>query len=64
MAMPVKLRIFFQRSFDAVTCNPPYRKINSGRVNPAEEKAIARHEIQDEKRKKGVKSTFDYLRIS
>lgn len=32
-------------SFDAVTCNPPYRKINSGRINPSEEKAIARHEI-------------------
>lgn len=37
--------IFPAHSFDAVTCNPPYRKINSGRINPGEEKAIARHEI-------------------
>ncbi|MEN6620579.1 MAG: SAM-dependent methyltransferase, partial [Smithella sp.] len=37
--------LFPAHSFDAITCNPPYRKINSGRVNPAEEKAIARHEI-------------------
>ena len=38
--------IFPAHSFDAVTCNPPYRKINSGRINPSEEKAIARHEIE------------------
>jgi tRNA1Val (adenine37-N6)-methyltransferase len=38
--------IFPAHSFDAVTCNPPYRKINSGRINPGEEKAIARHEIK------------------
>lgn len=37
--------IFPAHSFDAATCNPPYRKINSGRINPGEEKAIARHEI-------------------
>lgn len=37
--------VFPAHSFDAVTCNPPYRKMNSGRVNPSEEKAIARHEI-------------------
>ena len=28
-----------------VVCNPPYRKINSGRINPHSEKAGARHEI-------------------
>ncbi|MCP3951176.1 MAG: tRNA1(Val) (adenine(37)-N6)-methyltransferase [Desulfobacterales bacterium] len=28
-----------------VVCNPPYRRINSGRVNPHQEKAGARHEI-------------------
>lgn len=33
-------------SFDAVVFNPPYRKLNSGRVNPHRERAIARHEIQ------------------
>jgi len=38
--------IFPAHSFDAVTCNPPYRKINSGQINPSEEKAIARHEIE------------------
>ena len=38
--------IFPAHSFDAVTFNPPYRKINSGRINPDQEKAIARHEIK------------------
>ncbi len=38
--------IFSAHSFDAVTFNPPYRKINSGRINPDQEKAIARHEIK------------------
>ncbi|HPK54243.1 MAG TPA: tRNA1(Val) (adenine(37)-N6)-methyltransferase [Smithellaceae bacterium] len=33
-------------SFDAVIFNPPYRKINSGKINPLAEKAIARHELQ------------------
>ncbi|HKI50215.1 MAG TPA: methyltransferase, partial [Desulfobacteria bacterium] len=28
-----------------VVCNPPYRKTNSGRINPHPQKAIARHEI-------------------
>ena len=37
--------IFLARSFDTVIFNPPYRKINSGRINPHPEKAIARHEI-------------------
>jgi tRNA1Val (adenine37-N6)-methyltransferase len=32
-------------SFDVVLSNPPYRKYRSGRVNPTEEKAFARHEI-------------------
>jgi tRNA1Val (adenine37-N6)-methyltransferase len=32
-------------SVDVVVCNPPYRKKESGRVNPDEQKAIARHEI-------------------
>jgi tRNA1Val (adenine37-N6)-methyltransferase len=31
--------------FDCVLCNPPYRRVGSGRVNPQEEKALARHEI-------------------
>lgn len=33
-------------SFDLILSNPPYRKIRSGRVNPSQEKAIARHEIR------------------
>lgn len=28
-----------------VVCNPPYRKMKSGRINPDPQKAIARHEI-------------------
>ena len=31
--------------FDMVISNPPYRKLNSGRINPQQEKAIARHEL-------------------
>jgi tRNA1Val (adenine37-N6)-methyltransferase len=38
--------IFPERSFDATIFNPPYRKLNSGRINPGEEKAIARHEVK------------------
>ncbi|MBW1715366.1 MAG: methyltransferase [Deltaproteobacteria bacterium] len=30
---------------DVVVCNPPYRRQRSGRINPNESKAIARHEI-------------------
>ncbi|MDM8535806.1 tRNA1(Val) (adenine(37)-N6)-methyltransferase [Desulfobacterales bacterium HSG17] len=32
--------------FDLVVSNPPYRKLNSGRMNPDSQKAIARHEIK------------------
>jgi tRNA1Val (adenine37-N6)-methyltransferase len=32
-------------SFDVAVANPPYRKINSGRINADRQKAIARHEI-------------------
>lgn len=35
----------FRESFDIVVSNPPYRKINSGRINPNWIKAIARHEL-------------------
>ncbi|MCX5850288.1 MAG: tRNA1(Val) (adenine(37)-N6)-methyltransferase [Deltaproteobacteria bacterium] len=38
--------IFPEHSFDAVIFNPPYGKLNSGRINPHQEKAIARHEIK------------------
>ena len=32
-------------TFDWVLSNPPYRKVNSGKINPSREKAIARHEL-------------------
>jgi tRNA1Val (adenine37-N6)-methyltransferase len=38
--------IFPPGSFQVVLSNPPYRKFRTGRVNPALEKAIARHEIE------------------
>jgi tRNA1Val (adenine37-N6)-methyltransferase len=31
---------------DVVFSNPPYRKLLSGRINPEEERAVARHEIR------------------
>jgi tRNA1Val (adenine37-N6)-methyltransferase len=31
---------------DLVVCNPPFRKARSGRINPDQERAIARHEIK------------------
>jgi len=33
-------------TFSLVLSNPPYRKAGSGRINPQEEKALARHEIK------------------
>lgn len=39
-------RIFSANFCDNVVFNPPYRKLFSGRINPAAEKAIARHEIK------------------
>ena len=38
--------LFDQKSFNCVFFNPPYRRLNSGRINPDREKAIARHEIE------------------
>lgn len=31
---------------DHVVCNPPYRPVNSGRINPNSQRAVARHEIK------------------
>ena len=39
-----------------VVCNPPYRKIKSGRINPDPQKAIARHEL--------LASLDDILRVA
>ena len=38
--------IFRANSCDASVFNPPYRKLNSGKVNPDRERAVARHEIK------------------
>jgi len=38
--------MFSSGSFDVVFANPPYRKYRTGRMNPAIEKAIARHETK------------------
>ena len=32
-------------SFDHIVSNPPYRKIQTGRINPDSSKALARHEL-------------------
>ena len=34
-----------EESADVVICNPPYRQVKSGRINPDSRRAIARHEI-------------------
>jgi len=34
------------QSFDTVVFNPPYRRMNSGRMNPDDQRAMARHEIK------------------
>ncbi len=31
---------------DVIVCNPPYRKPNSGRLNPDPQRAVARHELK------------------
>jgi len=31
---------------DLIVCNPPYRRPGSGRINPAAQRAVARHEIK------------------
>jgi tRNA1Val (adenine37-N6)-methyltransferase len=44
------------RSFDVAVFNPPYRKMGSGKMNPQEEKALARHEVAG--------SVTDFLRAA
>ncbi len=38
-------KIYKPHTFDNIVFNPPYRRLHSGRINPLEEKAIARHEV-------------------
>jgi tRNA1Val (adenine37-N6)-methyltransferase len=37
--------LFRPETFDISILNPPYRKLKSGRINPDDQKSIARHEI-------------------
>lgn len=39
-------QIFSPHSFDMAVCNPPYRRLAMGRINPDPEKRVARHEIK------------------
>ena len=41
----IKYPAMAEGSADVVICNPPYRKAESGRINPDPRRAIARHEI-------------------
>ena len=50
-------------SFDMVLSNPPYRKLNSGRINPNIVKAISRHEIKL-KLRNIVETSFRLLRAN
>lgn len=38
-------RIFGPQGFDVVISNPPYHPLPSGRLNPEDERALARHEV-------------------
>lgn len=39
-------RILKPKSMDMVVFNPPYRKLDSGRINQNHERAVARHEVK------------------
>ncbi len=41
----IKNPSFTQKFADVVICNPPYRNVKSGRINPDKRRAIARHEL-------------------
>ena len=38
-------KIYSHCSFDAIVCNPPYKKLSTGIINNIDTKTIARHEI-------------------
>lgn len=44
-----------ENSFDIIFANPPYRRLGTGKLNPKEQKAIARHEV-----KMKLENLFDY----
>ena len=37
--------IYSSCSFDAIVCNPPYKKLSTGIINYTDTKTIARHEV-------------------
>jgi tRNA1(Val) A37 N6-methylase TrmN6 len=39
-------RLLHEEKFDIVISNPPYLKVDEGRLSPSLEKAVARHELQ------------------
>jgi len=41
----IEENILEKNSFDAVITNPPYKKLNTGKINEEEKKIISRHEI-------------------
>ena len=42
--VPQRSEPVFQEGFDVIACNPPYKELGTGFVNPDSSKAIARHE--------------------
>ena len=38
-------QLFRAGEFEVLCSNPPYRKVGTGRINPDDEQAVARHEI-------------------
>lgn len=52
---------FEKNSFDAIVTNPPYKKINTGKANEAENKYIARHEVTANL-EDFIKISFDLLK--
>lgn len=48
--------IFEKNSIDSIVTNPPYKKMNTGKTNEAENKFIARHEV--------TANLEDFIRVS
>jgi tRNA1Val (adenine37-N6)-methyltransferase len=48
---------------DMVVCNPPFRKVRSGKINPDQQRAVARHEIKTTLQDV-IKTTHGMLRTS
>jgi tRNA1Val (adenine37-N6)-methyltransferase len=48
---------------DLVVCNPPFRKVRSGKINPDQQRAVARHEIKTTLQDV-IKTAYSMLRTS